>query len=185
VARSGTAGAMEVSPTADAADDGNTTLRFAPTPSNCTGGPHGPVRPHRASPAATVSPEIGAPGWNGPRSHGRRWNVRDQSTTTDRSSLRLVPVCSACFARPRGYTQMLWRRSSGYMLFVLSLLSSSFHSHLSPIQVLCTSFVLAATALRRRRQNHPHRQPAHCPRGSVPGERPFALDDRSSPWGAG
>jgi hypothetical protein len=35
----------------------------------------GPVRPHHASPAATVSPEIGAPGWNGPRSHGRRWNT--------------------------------------------------------------------------------------------------------------
>jgi hypothetical protein len=102
-------------PAADAADDGNAMLQFAPTPPNCTCGPHGPVRPHRASPAATISPGIGAPGWNGPRSHGRRWNVRDHSTTTGRSSLRLVPRCSACFGRPRVYTQM-WRcRSSRYV----------------------------------------------------------------------
>jgi hypothetical protein len=75
----------------------------------------GPVRPHRASPAATVSLEIGAPGRNAPRSHGRRWNTRDHSTSTGRSSLRLVSVCSGCFARPRGYTQMWQRRSSGYV----------------------------------------------------------------------
>jgi hypothetical protein len=75
----------------------------------------GLVRPHRASPAATVSLEIGAPGWNAPRSHSRRWNARDQSTRTGKSSLRLVPVCSACFARPRGYTQMWWCHSSGYV----------------------------------------------------------------------
>jgi hypothetical protein len=41
MARSSTAGAMEVSLVADAADDGNATLRFAPTAPNCTGGPHG------------------------------------------------------------------------------------------------------------------------------------------------
>jgi hypothetical protein len=33
-------------------------------------------------------------------------------------------------------------------VFVLSLLSFSFYSHLSPIQILSTSFVLAAAALR-------------------------------------
>jgi hypothetical protein len=40
VARSGTARAMEVFLAADAADDGNATLRFAPMPPNCTGGLH-------------------------------------------------------------------------------------------------------------------------------------------------
>jgi hypothetical protein len=35
VARSGTAGAREVLPVEDAVDDGNATLRFAPTPPNC------------------------------------------------------------------------------------------------------------------------------------------------------
>jgi hypothetical protein len=41
VARFGTPGVREVSPAEDAADDGNATLRFAPTPPNCTCGPHG------------------------------------------------------------------------------------------------------------------------------------------------
>jgi hypothetical protein len=34
-------------------------------------------------------------------------------------------------------------------VFISSLLSSSFHSHLSPIQVLSTLIVLATAALRR------------------------------------
>jgi hypothetical protein len=49
-ARSGTAGAMEISHAADAADDGNTTFRFAPMPPNCT------CRPHRASASSSRQP---------------------------------------------------------------------------------------------------------------------------------
>jgi hypothetical protein len=50
VTRSGTAGAMEVSPTADVEDDGNATLRFTPTPPNCT------CRPHRAGASSSCQP---------------------------------------------------------------------------------------------------------------------------------
>jgi hypothetical protein len=56
VARSGTAGAMEVSPAADAMDDGNATLQFAPTPPNCTGGPHGAGASSSRQPASDSFP---------------------------------------------------------------------------------------------------------------------------------
>jgi hypothetical protein len=75
VARSGTAGAMEVSPAADAVDDGNATLWFAPMPPNCTGRPHGAGASSSHQPGGDRFPGDWCMGWNGPRSHGKRWNA--------------------------------------------------------------------------------------------------------------
>jgi hypothetical protein len=117
-ARPGTARAREVSPAADVAgtrDRRRTTVTPRSGSHPCRRSARADRRPHRGSPASTASPEIGAPGWNGPRSHGRRWNAREHSTTTGRSSFGLGPRCSACFARLRVHTQMSRRRSFRYV----------------------------------------------------------------------
>jgi hypothetical protein len=185
VARSGTAGAMEVSPMAKEADDRNATLRFAPTPPNCTGRPHRAGASSSRQPSGDGFPEDWCTGLERPevpwqtveraRSEYNDWQEFLEVGASVQRLLREAERLHTNVAAP------LFR----VRVFVSSLLSSSFHSHLSLIQVLYTSFVLATAALQRRGQNHPHRQPAHCCRGGVPGERPFAPDDRSSPRGSG
>jgi hypothetical protein len=115
-ARPGTGGAREVLPAADVSGaqyvspaEGYGTPCSGSHPGclrSCPGTYTGSVRPHRISPAMTAFPEIGAPGWNDLRSHGRQWTARERSTMTGRSSFGLGLRCRAYFARLRGYTQM-------------------------------------------------------------------------------